>query len=126
MRKTLLVIFVFTACLKAMAVTDRLATAIATVESGVDDRAVGDGGKALGRYQIHKAAVTDFNRANKASFKHTDMRDPVKARQVLDWYLGHYGKGKSDIAKARIHNGGPTGDRKTATLGYAAKIKEIL
>ena len=37
-------------------------------------------------------------------------------------YLLHYGKGKSLIEKARIHNGGPCGDKKKATVCYARKI----
>ena len=37
-------------------------------------------------------------------------------------YLLHYGKGKSFLEMARIHNGGPRGCAKKATLCYARKI----
>jgi len=36
--------------------------------------------------------------------------------------LLHYGQGKSLLDMARIHNGGPHGHEKEATLCYARKI----
>ena len=41
-------------------------------------------------------------------------------------YLSHYGKGKTLLDMARIHNGGPKGDQKEATLAYARKVEQIL
>ena len=39
-----------------------LISAIMAVESGGRDQAIGDGGRALGPLQIHKAVVVDVNR----------------------------------------------------------------
>jgi hypothetical protein len=41
---------------------------------------------------------------------------------VVKAYLLHYGKGKSLVEMARIHNGGPRGCEKKGTLPYVRKI----
>jgi hypothetical protein len=41
---------------------------------------------------------------------------------VVRAYLLHYGKGKSLLEMARIHNGGPHGHEEEATLCYAREI----
>jgi hypothetical protein len=54
------------------------------------------------------------------------MTNRVAARAVCEAYLRHYGKGKTTEQQARIWNGGPTGDRKSATEAYWAKVKKHL
>ena len=105
---------------------ERLLDAIAQVESNNYSRAVGDGGCALGKYQIHKAYWKDGIRILGVKWSYRDASDPQKARQVVRAYLGHYGKGKTLIQIARIHNGGPRGYRKKATLSYGRKIRNLL
>jgi len=105
---------------------ERLLDAIAQVESNNYSRAVGDGGRALGRYQIHKAYWKDGIRILGVKWSYRDASDPQKARQVVRAYLSHYGKGKTLIQIARIHNGGPRGYRKKATLCYGRKIRNLL
>jgi len=105
---------------------DRLLDAIAHVESNHNARAVGDGGRALGTYQIHRRYWEDGTRFLRVDWSYDQARDPAKARQVVRAYLLHYGRGKSVLQKARIHNGGPRGHRKKATLKYARKIAEVL
>ena len=101
---------------------ERLLDAIARIESHGDPNAVGDGGRALGVYQIHRAYWEDGTELLGVNWPHRDATDPKKARRVVKAYLLHYGRGKSLPEMARIHNGGPHGCRKKATLCYARKI----
>jgi len=59
-------------------------------------------------------------------WKYEEARDPQKARRVVQAYLCHYGKGKSLLDLARIHNGGPRGYRKKATMRYARKVEAVM
>ena len=101
---------------------ERLLDAIARIESHCDPNAVGDGGRALGAYQIHRAYWEDGTTLLGVDWPHRDAADPKKARRVVKAYLLHYGKGRSLLDMARIHNGGPHGHKKEATLCYARKI----
>jgi len=101
--------------------------AICHVESGGKADAVGDGGKAVGAYQIHKICVRDVNRIiGKKKYTYQDRLNKAKSRQMCEIYIDHYGKGKSDISKARIWNGGPRGYKKKATKKYGKKVKQYL
>jgi hypothetical protein len=101
---------------------ERLLDAIARIESHGDPHAVGDGGRALGAYQIHRVYWEDGTQLLGVDWPHRDATDPQKARRVVRAYLLHYGQGKSLLEMARIHNGGPHGHEKEATLCYARKI----
>jgi hypothetical protein len=105
---------------------DLLLDAIAAVESRNDPGAAGDGGKALGPYQIHRAYWADATRFLGVDWRYTDARDPVKAREAVRAYLLHYGGDRSIMDMARIHNGGPNGYKKATTLEYARRISTIL
>jgi hypothetical protein len=105
---------------------DLLLDAIAAVESRNDPRAAGDGGTALGPYQIHRAYWADATRFLGVDWSYTDAQDPVKARDAVRAYLLHYGRGCSMMEMARIHNGGPNGHKRAATLEYARRIGEAL
>ncbi len=105
---------------------ERLLDAIAQVESGNRSNAVGDKGRAIGAYQIHRAYWKDGTRILRVKWSYTDAFDRQKARSVARAYLRHYGKGKSLIDLARIHNGGPRGYKKRATLAYAKKVQTLL
>jgi hypothetical protein len=105
---------------------DRLLDAIAVVESRANPAAVGDGGRALGVYQIHRSYWADGTELLGVTWKYREARDPRKARQVVRAYLSYYGRGKSLLEIARIHNGGPRGHMKAATLAYAHKIRRVL
>jgi hypothetical protein len=54
------------------------------------------------------------------------MTNRVAARAVCQAYLTHYGRGATTEQLARRWNGGPTGDRKTATVAYWAKVQKAL
>ena len=86
-----------------------LLTAIRQVESRGNDKAVGDGGKAIGPYQIHKAYwqdAVDFDKSIGGSYN--DCFDPVYAEKVVRAYLKRYAPKNATLEQmARIHNGGP-------------------
>lgn len=105
---------------------NNLISALMIVESGNNDQAIGDQGRALGPLQIHKAVVLDVNKFTGSNYRHQDMTNRVAARAVCEAYLKHYGKGKSLEQQARIWNGGPTGDRKAVTLAYWRRVQRNL
>jgi len=105
---------------------DRLLDAIAKVESRNDPAAVGDTGRAAGMYQIHRSYWADATRILGVDWEYRDARDPRKARQAVRAYLRHYGSGRTLLDMARIHNGGPRGHEKAATLTYVRRIEQVL
>jgi len=106
-----------------MTTISNLISALIIVESSGNDMAIGDGGKAIGPLQIHRGVVIDVNRITGSSYRHQDMTNRAQARAVCEAYLRHYGRGKTTEQQARIWNGGPTGDCKTATVAYWAKVQ---
>jgi hypothetical protein len=103
-----------------------LLDAIVAVESHCGLHTVGDGGRAMGPYQIHRGYWRDGTKLLGVDWPYEDAGDAAKARQVVRAYLLYYGKGKSLIDLARIHNGGPDGDRQASTRHYASKIRKAL
>jgi len=103
-----------------------LLDAIAQVESRNNPTSVGDSGKAAGMYQIHRSYWVDATRILGVTWDYREAQDPEKARRVVRAYLSYYGKGKTLLDMARIHNGGPKGDQKKATLAYARRIERVL
>ena len=103
-----------------------LISALIMVESSGNDLAIGDQGRAIGCLQIHKAVVLDVNRITGSHYKHSEMTNRVAARAVCETYLKAYGKGATTEQLARRWNGGPTGDRKSATEAYWVKVKKHL
>jgi hypothetical protein len=103
-----------------------LISALIIVESSGNDQAIGDQGRAIGCLQIHRAVVLDVNRITGSHYRHQDMTNRAQARAVCEAYLKHYGRGATTEQLARRWNGGPTGDRKSATEAYWAKVKKQL
>ena len=103
-----------------------LISALMIVESSNNDMAIGDQGRAIGCLQIHKAVVLDVNRITGSHYRHQDMTNRVQARAVCEAYLKHYGKNCTTEQLARRWNGGPAGDRKSATEAYWAKVKKAI
>lgn len=103
--------------------------AIRTVETGGEAdpaNAVGDGGKALGPYQIHRSYWLDATerRPDLRALGYQSVRDQATAEQVVLSYWNRYAPRYDLDTLARIHNGGPRGHRKDATVEYAARVKE--
>ena len=103
-----------------------LISALIIVESSGNDQAIGDNGRALGPLQIHRGVVLDVNRITGSHYRHQDMTNRVAARAVCQAYLTHYGRGATTEQLARRWNGGPTGDRKTATVAYWRRIRQVI
>jgi len=97
--------------------------ALITIESGGNDLAVGDHGRAIGALQIHAAVVADVNRHHGTRYRHAEMRDRAKAVRVASLYIQTYAPGASPEVQARVWNGGPRGATKAATAGYWAKVR---
>jgi len=103
---------------------DDLLDAIEWVESKGDPWSVGDGGDAVGAYQIHKIYIDDVNRLAKSRigyFEYSDRSDKDKSREMVKIYLKHYGGTLEEMA--RKHNGGPQGHKKESTKPYWLKVK---
>lgn len=109
-----------------------LLDALATVESNNNDDAVGDAGKALGRYQIWEIywqdAVENCPDLKRAGYE--CVKDKVYAERILVAYMLRYAKQAvedNDYQKlSRIHNGGPRGYKKKATVAYWNKVYKII
>ena len=109
-----------------MTTLSNLISALIIVESSGNDLAIGDNGRALGPLQIHRAVVLDVNRITGSHYRWESMTNRVQARAVCAAYLTHYGRGATTEQLARRWNGGPTGDRKTATVAYWRRIQKVI
>lgn len=100
--------------------------ALATVESNHDDNAVGDGGASIGRYQIQRPYWID----SRVPGKYEQVKDKAYAERVMLAYWKRYCpealKNRDYEVLARIHNGGPRGHKKQATVAYWNKVKAEL
>jgi len=109
---------------------DELLDALRKVESGgLKDggrKATGDGGKAIGPFQIHKPYWED----SKVPGKHDDCRDPEYARKVVQAYWKRYAPKALEAVDveslARVHNGGPDGAKQECTLVFWRKVEREL
>lgn len=109
---------------------DEILDALRTVETGGEKRggrhAVGDGGAAIGPYQIHRAYWTDA----KLPGRYEDCRDPRYARSVVLAYWKRYcadALARCDAETlARTHNGGPRGSTRAGTIGFWKKVERAL
>jgi hypothetical protein len=121
--------FALVACTASAAPpSDRLLDAIATVESGNNPDAVGDGGKAIGVFQIWRVYWQDAVQHDPSiGGCYEDCRDPEYARRIVIAYMDRYAPANaSDETLARIHNGGPRGHKKAATTKYWNKVKKAM
>lgn len=82
----------------------------------------GDNGAALGPLQIHRAYWQDSG----VPGRYSDCADLAYSRRVVTAYLRRYARAAWDradvMALARVHNGGPMGMKKRATLAYGRKV----
>lgn len=106
--------------------------AIRHVESsGREEPPDGDGGLAIGPYQIHYVYWLDARSGDAAlGGDYQDCRRRAYAERVIDAYMRRYAPaawraGEAETV-ARIHNGGPRGHRRAATLVYWRKVRERL
>jgi hypothetical protein len=82
----------------------------------------GDNGAALGPLQIHRVYFQDSG----VKGSYSQVAELAFARRVATAYFKRYAPKaweRGDVVTlARVHNGGPSGHRKTATLAYARKV----
>ena len=104
---------------------DGILRAIAQVESNHKDSAIGDGGKAIGRYQIHKVYWIDAIEYDPSiGGKYEDCKDPTYAGKIVVIYMSRYAPNWNIDTVAGIHNAGPKGHIKKVTKVYRRKVKE--
>ena len=92
----------------------------------------GDGGEAIGPYQIHEiywrdavAADPDLAWGTYQACRSLDYAEAVIRAYMLQWVPGAWRSGNAEVI-ARTHNGGPTGAAKGATDGYWEKVQAQL
>lgn len=111
---------------------EEILDAIRFVESsGRDAPPDGDGGQAIGPYQIHRVYWQDA-----VAFRpelggdYQDCRRRAYAERVIDAYMRRYAaaawsNGHAETI-ARTHNGGPKGPTKETTLPYWQRVRSHL
>jgi len=108
-----------------------LLDAIRQVESNNNDDATGDDGNAIGAYQIWRSYwqdATDWCTTLEGDYESVRVR--VYAERIVVAYWHRYARqairdGDYETL-ARIHNGGPRGAKKQATVGYWKRVEEAL
>jgi len=102
------------------------------IESGGDDLEIGDNGKAYGCLQMHAAYVQDAAEYAGKDWVHYDAFDRETSIDIFTAYMSRYateerlGRPPTVEDIVRIHNGGPNGYKKKATLPYLNKFKQEL
>ena len=136
MKYVMIVMLMLTLTDRATAVTDkemdRVLAAIRIVESNNNPDAVGDSGNAIGVYQIWTSYWKDATERSGIGGVYLDCYKPDYADRIVRAYMARYATERrlgrpvtiEDIA--RIHNGGPNGYKKKATLKYWEKVKKEL
>lgn len=100
------------------------------------DRAIGDlhlTHKAYGPMQIRKVYITDANQVLGTNYKAEDcLGNRELSIKIFRAYMSRYAKRSvlgfepTDETIARIHNGGPTGWKRSTTEGYWLKVRKQL
>jgi hypothetical protein len=106
---------------------DELLDALRRVETGGvrqgGRQATGDGGSAIGPFQIHRGYWMD----TRLPGRFEDCRDPEYARKVVIAYWKRYCPKALEALDAetlaRVHNGGPDGHKEAATLRFWRKVQ---
>jgi hypothetical protein len=104
---------------------ERIAYAVAMVESHGDDNAYNKKERATGRYQIRPICLREFNRQTGIHYTLKEMHDPIKSKSVFLYFASqhHY----SEVEKiSRVWNGGERGMKKRSTKKYYQNILKIM
>ena len=144
---TFFVIYITTVAFLAIAVTPEgfetfetkevsrhveLLTAMCEVESNGDCSKIGKVGE-LGCYQIRECFWIDaLEHDPSIGGEYEDVIDREYAEKCIHAYWDRYatekrlGRPVTDKDRARMHNGGPKGHKKTSTIKYWNKIQKVL
>jgi hypothetical protein len=108
--------------------TRPLLDAMYAVESTSGKNLVGDGGKAIGPYQIWREYWQDAVEHDPSiGGSYRDCMDKAYSERIIRAYWARYApKGATVEQLARIHNGGPKGHRLSGTLKYWRKIVKAM
>lgn len=60
---------------------------ISQIESSGNHKAVGDGGRALGAFQLHKGVIQDYNLSHNTRFPHKIALSRHYSRKIASWYI---------------------------------------
>ena len=100
-----------------------LLDAIRQVESGGNVRAVGDGGRARGAYQIHREYWADACRFGHVRWSYDRyVTSDRNCRQVIRWYWQMHHVSTAS-GKSRLHNQGRGGMNNRAAWRYWARVQ---
>ncbi|MHC4514258.1 MAG: lysozyme family protein [Planctomycetota bacterium] len=102
--------------------------AIHMVESGGRTEKVptGDGGKSIGPLQISRAYWKDSGVPGRyEDCVHLGYSKRVVAAFMQRWQPAAWARHDAEVI-ARLHNGGPRGMRKQATIRYWEKVRKVL
>lgn len=107
-------------------ISSHFLNAIHQVETGGRTNVLGDHGKALGPMQIHYSYWLD----SRVAGRYSDCANYSYSCKVVTAYLNRYApaavKRREYETLARVHNGGPHGDRKDSTKKYWLRVKKFL
>jgi hypothetical protein len=108
--------------------TRPLLDAMYAVESTSGKNLVGDGGRAIGPYQIWREYWQDAVEHDPSiGGSYRDCMDKAYSERIIRAYWARYApKGATVEQLARIHNGGPKGHRLSGTLKYWRKIVKAM
>lgn len=105
----------------------RLWPAIWQVESSQClDPPAGDGGSAVGPFQIRPGVILDVNRRCETSYVLADRHDLSKSIELFVLYCWLYEPEGGPEAWSRLWNGGPQWRNKPATKAYWRKVQEAM
>lgn len=94
--------------------------------SGRHGPILGDNGRSLGPLQISRAYHAD----SRVAGRYEDCADLSYSIKVASAYLKRFAPkawaAGDATTLARVHNGGPSGHRKSATLPYAEKVRRAM
>lgn len=91
----------------------------------------GDGGRAIGPYQVHEVYWRDALAEDPTlGGTYEDCRDRAYAERIIRAYMLRYApeawaSGDAEII-ARTHNGGPSGPDKASTAAYWERVRAVL
>ena len=98
--------------------------------SDVEHPPDGDGGNAIGHYQIWEAYWLDATEFSGIGGTYQDCRNRQYAERIVEAYMKRYCPDAWESGDAerisRVHNGGPKGHKKKATLKYWDKVRRYL
>ena len=109
-----------------------LLAAMVLVESGGDDSAIGDHGRAHGCLQIQKACIEDVNHYTGTNYSLSDAHHRKRALAIAEAYMRLWATkrrlGHDPTAEdfARTFHDGPTGFRNPHSKTYWAKVQKHL